>query len=154
TSIMCPHLRHFIRTVRPATFSSAIWYFALQFSQRNFIGLFRSPSYCPGCPRVRSNPAGGERFSIVADRVPGSTGFLPRAGKSRELVRNNGLSSIGDELAIDPQVVLGEKSQNEDFAGLEQMPQVGSGIAAPATRASARFVDRGGIVPVLRLLDR
>jgi hypothetical protein len=29
TSIMCPHLRHFIRTVLPATFSSAIWYFAL-----------------------------------------------------------------------------------------------------------------------------
>jgi hypothetical protein len=37
TSIMWPHLRHFIRTVRPATLSSAIWYFALQFSQRNFI---------------------------------------------------------------------------------------------------------------------
>jgi hypothetical protein len=29
TSIMCPHFRHFIRTVLPATFSSAIWYFAL-----------------------------------------------------------------------------------------------------------------------------
>jgi hypothetical protein len=25
-----------MRTVLPATFSSAIWYFALQFSQRNF----------------------------------------------------------------------------------------------------------------------
>jgi len=37
TSIMWLHFRHFIRTVRPATFSSAIWYFALQFSQRNFI---------------------------------------------------------------------------------------------------------------------
>jgi hypothetical protein len=36
TSIWCPHLRHFMRTVLPATFSSAIWYFALQFSQRNF----------------------------------------------------------------------------------------------------------------------
>jgi hypothetical protein len=32
-----PHLRHFIRTDRPATFSSAIWYFALQLGQRNFI---------------------------------------------------------------------------------------------------------------------
>ena len=29
TSIMCPHLRHFILTVLPTTFSSAIWYFAL-----------------------------------------------------------------------------------------------------------------------------
>jgi len=37
TSIMLPHLRHFMRTVRPATLSSAIWYFALQFSQRNFM---------------------------------------------------------------------------------------------------------------------
>lgn len=36
TSIWCPHLRHFMRTVLPATFSSAIWYFALQLSQRNF----------------------------------------------------------------------------------------------------------------------
>ncbi len=32
-----PHLRHFIRTDRPATFSSAIWYFALQDGQRNFM---------------------------------------------------------------------------------------------------------------------
>jgi hypothetical protein len=32
-----PHFRHFIRTDRPATFSSAIWYFALQLGQRNFI---------------------------------------------------------------------------------------------------------------------
>jgi hypothetical protein len=32
-----PHLRHFIRTERPVTFSSAIWYFALQLGQRNFI---------------------------------------------------------------------------------------------------------------------
>ncbi len=37
TWIKCPHLRHFIRTERPATFSSAIWYFALQLGQRNFI---------------------------------------------------------------------------------------------------------------------
>ena len=29
TSIWCPHLRHFIRTVLPATLSSEIWYFAL-----------------------------------------------------------------------------------------------------------------------------
>ena len=39
TSIWWPHLRHFMRTVLPATFSSAIWYFALQLSQRNFKGL-------------------------------------------------------------------------------------------------------------------
>jgi hypothetical protein len=37
TWIIWPHLRHFIRTERPATFSSAIWYFALQLGQRNFI---------------------------------------------------------------------------------------------------------------------
>lgn len=35
--ISAPHLRHFIRTDRPATFSSPIWYFALQLGQRNFI---------------------------------------------------------------------------------------------------------------------
>lgn len=39
TSIRWPHLRHFIRTVLPATLSSAIWYFALQLSHRNFMGL-------------------------------------------------------------------------------------------------------------------
>lgn len=37
TRISSPHLRHFMRTERPATFSSAIWYFALQLGQRNFI---------------------------------------------------------------------------------------------------------------------
>ena len=41
TWIMCPHLRHFIRTERPATFSSASWYFALQLGQRNFIQPWR-----------------------------------------------------------------------------------------------------------------
>jgi len=41
TSIWWPHLRHFMRTVLPATFSSAIWYFALQLSQRNFKGYPR-----------------------------------------------------------------------------------------------------------------
>src|SRR5206468_3035438 len=38
-SITWPHLRHFIRRVFPCTFSSAIWYFALHWSQRNFIEL-------------------------------------------------------------------------------------------------------------------
>lgn len=38
TTIVCPQRRHFMRTVLPATFSSPIWYFALQLSQRNFIG--------------------------------------------------------------------------------------------------------------------
>ena len=37
--MMKPHLRHFIRTERPAIFSSAIWYFALQLGHRNFIPL-------------------------------------------------------------------------------------------------------------------
>jgi hypothetical protein len=32
-----PHFRHFIRTVLPATFSSAIWYFAWQLWQWNRI---------------------------------------------------------------------------------------------------------------------
>ncbi len=36
TSMRCPHLRHFMRTVFPATLSSEIWYFALHWSQRNF----------------------------------------------------------------------------------------------------------------------
>ena len=31
------HCRHFIFTERPATRSSAIWYFALQLGQTNFI---------------------------------------------------------------------------------------------------------------------
>jgi hypothetical protein len=38
-SIACPHLRHFILTARPTSFSSAIWYFALQLGQRNFMDL-------------------------------------------------------------------------------------------------------------------
>ena len=38
SSMMCPHLRHFIRTVLPTTLSSAIWYFALHCSQKNFNG--------------------------------------------------------------------------------------------------------------------
>lgn len=36
-SIMWPHWRHFILTDRPMTFSSAIWYLALQLGQRNFM---------------------------------------------------------------------------------------------------------------------
>jgi len=42
-----PHLRHFIRTVLPATFSSAIWYFAPQLWQLNLIALGG------GYPRIR-----------------------------------------------------------------------------------------------------
>lgn len=40
--MLCAHFRHFIRKVRPAIFSSGIWYFALQLSQRNFIRAFRA----------------------------------------------------------------------------------------------------------------
>jgi hypothetical protein len=36
TSMRCPHLRHFRQTVSPTILSSAIWYFALHCSQRNF----------------------------------------------------------------------------------------------------------------------
>jgi len=39
TWITALHLRHFIRTVLPATFSSAIWYFALHLWQLNLIRL-------------------------------------------------------------------------------------------------------------------
>ena len=44
TCINAAHLRHFIRTVLPATFSSAIWYFAPQLWQLN---------------RIRYAPSGG-----------------------------------------------------------------------------------------------
>ena len=44
TWIMCPHRRHFIRSVLPATLSSPIWYLALQFSQTNFIPSLESLS--------------------------------------------------------------------------------------------------------------
>jgi hypothetical protein len=37
TRIRWPHLRHFILKARPATRSSATWYFVLQLGQRNFI---------------------------------------------------------------------------------------------------------------------
>jgi|GEM_PF-3715129 len=37
--ITVPHLRHFIFTVRPATFSSAIWYLAEHWGQENFIRI-------------------------------------------------------------------------------------------------------------------
>jgi hypothetical protein len=40
-------LRHFMRTVLPATFSSAIWYLALQLSQRNFKGYPLTPQTNP-----------------------------------------------------------------------------------------------------------
>src|SRR5579859_460369 len=83
TSIMCPHLRHFIRTVRPATFSSAIWYLALQFSQRNFIGSNPTLSNCPVVPR-----SGATLIEEVPDRSRppgdvqrGSTKLRAKAGK-------------------------------------------------------------------------
>src|SRR6185312_3638994 len=44
TSMRWPHLRHFMRTVLPATFSSAIWYLALHCSQRNLIAPRRARS--------------------------------------------------------------------------------------------------------------
>jgi hypothetical protein len=37
--ITASHLRHFIFAERPVTRSSAIWYFALQLGQTNFIQL-------------------------------------------------------------------------------------------------------------------
>ena len=42
TSMRCPHLRHFSRTVSPTMLLSAIWYFASHCSQRNFTRAARS----------------------------------------------------------------------------------------------------------------
>jgi hypothetical protein len=42
TSMRCPHLRHFSRTVSPTILSSASWYFALHCPQRNFTPAARS----------------------------------------------------------------------------------------------------------------
>jgi hypothetical protein len=53
-------LRHFMRTVLPATFSSAIWYLALQLSQRNF--KFVVPVL--GKSNCSSTPAGAGSFEL------------------------------------------------------------------------------------------
>ena len=85
TSIMLPHLRHFIRTVRPATLSSAIWYFALQFSQRNFMQGLPGPSDCGGRPWGSERTRLFGRLGVVAERrPPRSTGFEPGLGESLE----------------------------------------------------------------------
>jgi hypothetical protein len=63
TVIMLPQRRHFIRTVLPATFSSPIWYLALQLSQMNFIEP-RAPIIC----KVSCRRAGGVRARIHRDR--------------------------------------------------------------------------------------
>src|SRR4051812_30994060 len=76
---MKPHLRHFMRTDRPATFSSAIWYFALQLGQRNFIQRSAVARWL-WCSRKR-------RFSERAERRKSGTELSPgskrRASKKR-----------------------------------------------------------------------
>lgn len=47
TGTTVPHLRHFILTVRPATFSSASWYFAWQLGQENFMGESGARAFRP-----------------------------------------------------------------------------------------------------------
>lgn len=67
--MMYPHFLHFIRTARPATFSSAIWYFALQLGQRNFIrgDAQRSLSRCSLMDsRVASSGASASARSQVS----------------------------------------------------------------------------------------
>ncbi len=67
-----PHLRHVMRSVRPETFSSGIWYFALQLSQRNFIEC-----RCLGSAR-RGGQSSAIRCSLMPCRVS-SSGELPSA---------------------------------------------------------------------------
>jgi hypothetical protein len=62
TSMTSPHLRHFMRTARPSSFSSAIWYFALHFGQRNLIEDYRATSryvasFVAWVASVRASPA-------------------------------------------------------------------------------------------------
>jgi hypothetical protein len=64
TWIMKPHLRHFMRTDRPATFSSAIWYFALQLGQRNFIQR-SAVARGLGCSRNASDPSKERALSLA-----------------------------------------------------------------------------------------
>ena len=57
SSIKCPQRRHFIRTVLPETLSSAIWYFALQLSQRNFIEVERLGAFSLRRIAMREDPS-------------------------------------------------------------------------------------------------
>jgi hypothetical protein len=70
--MMKPHFLHFIRTDRPDTFSSAIWYFALQLGQRNFMRWLGRVSSGRAPQRSRS------RCSLMDSRVA-SSGASARA---------------------------------------------------------------------------
>lgn len=65
-----PHLRHFIRTVLPATFSSAIWYFAPQFWQLKRI---ESGGYAPCGGEARRQAAGTWSLFQMAGRDKSNT---------------------------------------------------------------------------------
>ena len=58
------HLRHFIRTERSATLSSAIWYLALQLGQMNFI-------QCGAriIPKLRALGGGDASYSSVKSLI-------------------------------------------------------------------------------------
>src|SRR6185369_15925113 len=61
--------------------------------------------------------------------------------------------SLPDELAVKPQVVLGEEPEDQDFPGEKQMPEVSPRVSAAAARAPTCVVDGGRIILVTRLFD-
>lgn len=67
TWMVCPHLRHFIRSDLPATLSSEIWYFALQLSQTNFTRSRSSD--VEGCFREAEDSPRSCRASVAALRA-------------------------------------------------------------------------------------
>jgi hypothetical protein len=82
TSMSAPHLRHFIRTALPATFSSAIWYLAWQLWQLNCItdgNCRRRGPHChtaSGLPHKTLQPSArhstATRCRLIATRVSSS----------------------------------------------------------------------------------
>jgi hypothetical protein len=70
--MMNPHFLHFIRTDRPETLSSAIWYFALQLGQRNFIR--RDQSSLSRCSLMDSRVASSGASASARSQV--STALL------------------------------------------------------------------------------
>jgi hypothetical protein len=90
-SIVCPHLRHFIRRVFPCTFSSAIWYFALHWSQRNFIAF--DPAV--GLPVLSERP-GVSMAKVdrdVVDEPSCSRGFAVVSAAARDQVEVTAVSA-------------------------------------------------------------
>ena len=68
-----------MRSVRPVTFSSAIWYFALQLPHRNFIALLAYGAPLPGGPSLDGYRSGltpsvarasEQAHEVIADAGP------------------------------------------------------------------------------------